>query len=107
VINMAGAEQGTAAGLATGTLGNPIFDAIGGTPAVVSTSPRSGGWCYEMSASAAAEYVQWNTTASVGTSSAFLVTRFCLYFPSSLPGADVDLAYISVSRGWPGGWATR
>ena len=96
---MAGFEWGTAAGLATGSAGNLIFDSIGGSPAIVTTAPRSGAYCLELSSSAAAEYVQWSGTPSLGSASQILVARFGLLFPSSLPSGDLDLFNISVASG--------
>lgn len=99
---MAGFEWGTAAGLATGTgagLGNQIFDTIAGSPAIVTTNPRSGSYCLECASSAATEYAQWQGSASIGSGSNIAVLRACVYFPSALPGADVDLFSISTASG--------
>lgn len=100
VTAMAGFEWGTAAGLATGTAGSVIFDAVGGTPAVVTASPHTGSYCLELSASAAAEYAQW-TVNTLGSSAgqSYGVARLCISFPSALPGADVDVFDFAVASG--------
>jgi hypothetical protein len=92
---MAGMEWGTAAGMGTTGLQSP-FDSVAGSPAVVSTNPRSGAYCLELSAAAAVENVAW--AASTGALAAYLpssfdecVARFSIYFPGALPTADVDL----------------
>jgi hypothetical protein len=95
----AGFEWGTAAGLSTGTAGNLIFDSFGGTPAIITTGPRTGSYCLELSAAAAAEYVQWSGTTSLGTSTAVGVARFSIMFPSALPSADLDLFNFATVSG--------
>lgn len=99
VVNMAGFEQGLAAGLATGAANAPAFDTIGGTPAIVSTNPRSGSYCLELSSSAAAEWVQWAGAASFGSAGTYAVPRFGVYFPSSLPSGDLDLFNLAGASG--------
>jgi hypothetical protein len=92
VLCCAGFEWGTAAGLATTVGFNPIFDAITGTPAVVTTSPRSGAYCLELSAAAAIENVVWTQAGSLFSGSGGQqVVRASLYLPSTLPASDVVL----------------
>lgn len=96
LVQMAGFEWGTTAGLATGPAGAAPFDVVTGSPAIVSTSPRTGSYCLEVSASAAAENVQWNAgSIALYGSSAYLVARFAVYSPSPLPGADLDVASLN------------
>jgi hypothetical protein len=92
-----------------------VFDGVVGSPAINSTTPRTGSHCLELSASAAAECVTWVNTGTapvIGVLSAYgpygvggsadtwqgpLVGRLHVYFPTSLPGADVELASIEVA----------
>jgi hypothetical protein len=92
VVNMAGAEQGTQAGLTTGTLGNTIFDFQAGTPTVVTTVPRSGSYCYRITGSAAVANFGWSNTASLGSSTTTGVLRVCFLFEGALPTSDVEIA---------------
>jgi hypothetical protein len=85
-----GFEFGSTAGWATGNAGNKIFDAIVGTPTIVTTSPRTGTYCLEVSASAATEGVRWGTD-TLGSSKTHLVSVVYVYFPTSLPSGDFDL----------------
>jgi hypothetical protein len=62
-----GFEIGTTAGWATGNAGNKFVDLVGGSPALVTTTPRNGTYCLEISSSAADEYLLW-TTDTLGTS---------------------------------------
>lgn len=96
-----GFEFGTATSIATGSIllaGSAPFDSVVGSPAVVTTSPRSGTYCLELSASAAAECLTWGVTGGtvmgpyMPTNDTPLVFRFCVYFPTSLPSGDVELA---------------
>lgn len=92
VLCCAGFEWGTAAGLATSAGFNPIFDAITGTPAVVTTSPRSGSYCLELSAAAAIENAVWTQAGALfAGSGGQQVVRVSLYLPSTLPASDVVL----------------
>jgi hypothetical protein len=84
---------GTTAGWATGNAGNKIFDAVVGTPTITTSTPRTGTYCLEISASAATEGVRW-TTDTLGTSKTHLVMVGYVYFPTSLPGADFDLMQL-------------
>lgn len=84
-----GFEFGTSAGLATGNLGLGIFDALAGSPAIVTTSPRTGTYCLELSASAAVENVSWATNGALsGAAVGQQVARFSVYFPTSLPAGN-------------------
>lgn len=102
ITTMSGFEVGTATnlsvtglGTATGTLAP--FDAVVGTPAVVSTAARSGGWCLELSSSAATENVTWMTGGGKNLKGSVIETwseRLHVYFPTSLPSGDVELASV-------------
>lgn len=93
-----GFQWGTAAGIATGPTNNfPIFSSAAGTPAIVSTNPRTGSYCLELSSTAAAEHLTKNAV-SVGSATQQAV-RFSIYFPTSLPGADVVLFASEVAAG--------
>lgn len=94
VLCTTGFEFGTAAGLATGVAGaagGPIFDSLAGTPAIVSTSPRNGSYCLELSSSAAAENVTWTRNVTLFGSTTQMCARMSFYFPTSLPGSDLVL----------------
>lgn len=93
-----GFEFGTTAGWATGNNGNKVIDTIVGTPTIVTTSPRTGTYCLEVSASAATEGVKWTAANTLGGASQ---TRgravFGVYFPTSLPSADCELALFEAN----------
>jgi hypothetical protein len=103
-----GFEVGTTTGLTTTGIANgdspPPFDAVTGSPAIVATSARTGNWCLELSASAAAENVSWTAPASpapagnlnkiFGGGADVGVTRLHFYFPTSLPAGDVELVSL-------------
>jgi len=102
---ISGAEQGSAVTLTnappTPTWGTKLrpFDVVLGAPAINSTTPRSGTYCWELSSSAATEALAWNDAASGGRldntlpgGAPHLVSRFHVYFPTSLPSTDVELA---------------
>lgn len=103
---MTGLEFGTATSMtntsiAAGMTGSAIFDGVVGSPAITTSTPRTGTYCLELSASAAAECVTWTSPGALslyGDSSSTwqgpLVTRFNVYFPTSLPSADVELASV-------------
>jgi hypothetical protein len=95
---MAGFEWGTTAGWATGNAGNYLFGSVVGSPAIVTSTPRTGTYCLECSASAAAENVAWDTS-HFGTSKTTVVVRLCVYFPGSLPGGDVELLVMTGGTG--------
>jgi hypothetical protein len=94
---MWGMEWGTTAGLGTGNSANRVFETVNGSPAIVSTNPRTGSYCLELSASAAIENVQGEQIAlpSLPTAAQTPGLRVCFMFPSSLPGADVDICSMS------------
>jgi hypothetical protein len=92
----------TATGIATGSgalVGTAPFDTVVGTPAIVTTNPRSGAYCLELSSTAAAECLTWASDGVTGfvlkfappTQNYLFTARIHVYFPSSLPGADVEL----------------
>ncbi len=97
-----GFEFGTAAGIALGGgagVHNQLVDGVTGSPAVVSTSPRSGTYCLELASTAAAENVLWNgpgaTLFTLANVTNQCTLRFSFYFPTSLPAADVVLASLT------------
>jgi len=90
----AGFEWGTAAGLATkgaDASARGLVDAMTGAPAIVATTPRTGSYCLELSSTAAAENVSWNsgTTGSL-TSSKSIAARVVFRIVGT-PAADVVL----------------
>jgi hypothetical protein len=92
VLVHTGFEYGTTAGLALGVAGSLIFDTVTGTPAIVTTSPRSGSYCLELATAAAIENVSWVSTGALfALTSGQQVCRFSLYLPSTLPASDVVL----------------
>jgi hypothetical protein len=104
---MTGLEFGTTAGLTTGNTSNPPFDSSAGTPAVVTTTPRSGTYCLELSATSAAEWVAWTSTGALSLYTAppqrvafqQYVFRLSFRFPGSLPGADVGVCALDAGTG--------
>lgn len=90
------------------TLGiSPVFDTVVGTPAIVTTTPRSGVYCLELSSSAAAENVTIErvNAAAVGNLAAFTpsiafpwVDRFHIYL-AGLPAADTELYSVETASG--------
>ena len=95
-----GFEFGTTTCWANGIAGSRVVDAATGTPAIVTTSPRTGTYCLEITAAAAVENVAWTTdTLTTGQNRGRCV--FAVYFPSSLPAANVVLAEWH-STGWNG-----
>lgn len=107
---MSGAEHGTAAGRATGIAGGPPVDASNGSVSVVTTSPRSGNYCWELTGSGAAANIAWTTTGAMSlypaatgfTNHRQYVARFSFYAPTSLPGSDVTIAAIDNGTGLSG-----
>lgn len=103
---MCGFEVGTATGLTAADAGGPtpgVWDTVVGSPAVVTTSARSGSYCLELSSTAAAESVAWNqkTVPLAGTLGSTSDTirrwteRFHVFLPS-LPSGDTVLASVEV-----------
>jgi hypothetical protein len=100
-IGMFGAEIGTENGITAGSLvagtPNPTapWDTVTGTPTIVSTNPRSGNYCLELSSTSAAECLTWaynGVLYSILPDAAYVnVGRFHVYFPTSLPSADTEL----------------
>ena len=131
---MTGFEFGTATNITStspvaGIVGRgaPV-DAIVGTPAIVTSTPRTGTYCLELASSAAAEcvtfvntgtaplvglmglYGPWGLGTSATTWKGPLVARFAVYFPTSLPAADTEIASIeggSLANGGVSGSVTR
>jgi hypothetical protein len=94
IVVCAGFGMGTTTGLAAGAAGAAYFDAVVGTPAVVTSAPRTGSYCLELSGTAAAESVSWTVAGQLFNAPApqnQQCNRFSVYFPTSLPGADVVL----------------
>jgi len=99
-----GAEIGTGSGLDSGSItvpGTAPWDTVTGTPAITTTTPRSGSYCTEHSAAAAAECITWTEDgalhANTPDNTFALVGRFCFLFPSTPPAADTEL--FSVEAG--------
>jgi hypothetical protein len=101
IAAMTGFEFGTATGITAGSttyLGTAPFDTVVGSPAVVTTNPRSGAYCAELSSVAAAEYLTWgcvgpDVMGTIQPTQFFpLVGYLNVYLPTPLPGADVELA---------------
>lgn len=105
-----GAEIGTTAGLTTGNTAAPPVDAKNGTVSIVSTSPRSGNYCFELTGSGAAANVAWTSTGALSLYTApsghvinqQYVMRVSFYFPTSLPGADVTVCAMDQGTGTSG-----
>lgn len=109
ITAMTGFEFGTTTtmtltSIANNTQGMAPFDSIVGSPAIVTSTPRTGTYCLELASSAAAEAVVWaNPGALLVTNGGFeqpypvAVGRFHVRFPTSFPGADTEIA--SVERG--------
>jgi hypothetical protein len=66
-----------------------------GTPAIVSTNPRTGSYCLELSSVAATCSAIWDSLLG----STVKVFRQPLYFPGSLPGSDMELMSLSGTFG--------
>jgi hypothetical protein len=90
-----GFEWGTVVGLTTAySPAASLFSGQTGAPAIVSSTPRSGSYCLELSSTAAAENVVETISATN-----ILVTRVPFRFVGSLPAADVDLFSIEPTVG--------
>lgn len=90
---ISGFEFGTTAGLVTGPTGNRLASSTSGTGtvAVTTSTPRTGSYCLELSATSAAIQLRWDT-AIIGGSKQVGVARLAVRFPTSLPSGDVELA---------------
>lgn len=84
-----GFEHGSNAGLLVGNTNNRFATGASGT--VVSTSPHGGTYCWERNA--AGQLIYWDTNI-IGTSMKVVVLNFWVYFPSSLPSAEVAFAEV-------------
>jgi hypothetical protein len=93
-----GFEAGSIAGASSGTSGSKLADSSAGTGTVVSTSPRSGTYCLELSGTAAAANLKWDAN-TLGSSKTAVVATVGVYFPTSLPSADLDLITVELSTG--------
>lgn len=93
-----GFEHGTTAGWGTGNTGNKFADQINTSPTITTSNPRTGTYCLEVSASAAAESVLWDTN-TLTASQTRLACGFGIYFPTSLPSGTVILAQMNVAVG--------
>lgn len=98
IVVCAGFGMGTTSGLAVGATGGAAyFDSLTGSPAVVTSTPRTGSYCLELSSAAAVENVAWlraDSSGVIGGSPApqnQQCNRFSVYFPTSLPAGDVVL----------------
>lgn len=104
VQTCSGAEIGTATSVTNTSIvvGEAMapWDGVAGSPAAVTSTPRTGSYCWEMSSSAAAECLTWsanNLNMGFGIGSAQSVDRLHIYFPSALPSTDLEL--FSVEAG--------
>jgi hypothetical protein len=97
VVFLTGFEFGfmdaTADDLVSG--GKALVTTVTGTPTISTTSPRTGTYCLEISASAAAESCRCSFAAGVKTAG----SRFAIRFPSALPGATVTLGMFQCTPG--------
>jgi hypothetical protein len=94
IVAMAGFEQGTVAGIATGSTGGPAFDVLTGSPSVTTTSPRSGSYALRCTAAAGTCNLAWSSNSlSVypPATASLIVLRVCFRFPTSLPSGDVEV----------------
>jgi hypothetical protein len=99
---MTGLEFGTTAGWATGNAGNPPFDVVSGGATVVSSTPKTGSYCLQLSSSSAAANVAWtssgalvNYTQPTGmVDRRYYAGRLSFRFPTSLPGVDLNLCAL-------------
>lgn len=95
-----GAEAGTTSGLATGTagVGTSPFDTSTGSPAITSSTPRSGNYCLELSSTSAVENVAWTAAGALSrhlpTTDYEVVMRLHFRFVGSLPSGDVEIASV-------------
>jgi len=102
-----GAEIGTATSITNTSIasiaGPAPLDTVVGSPAIVTTTPRTGAYCLELSSVAAAECVTWNSFNSPARGNLNMTTspappvwveRFHFYCPTVLPVADVEIASI-------------
>jgi hypothetical protein len=102
-----GAEIGTATSITSATATNgvyPVFNGVTGTPAIVTSTPRTGLYCLELASTAAAENLTWTNTAvgpdgvlGAGSVVTYWTERFHVYFPTSLPAADTPLCSAEVT----------
>jgi len=91
VVWQSGFEVGTAAGAATGNSGVRFVDAAA-TAAISSSNPRSGTYSLSLTGTTAIRNVQLTTLVSGNTA---VVASGFFMFPSSLPGADVDVIIVT------------
>jgi hypothetical protein len=99
LTSLSGAEIGTATSLSTATPESGVYapwDEVVGTPAVTTSSPRSGAYAWELSSTAAAESLSWANTSPPDEvlywGAPTLSVRFHVYFPTSLPSGDLAIA---------------
>ena len=103
-----GAEIGTATTLTNATAYTNVFapwDVVVGTPAAITTAPRTGTYCWELASTTAAESLEWDNRfpGSIGPMGALqnpAVTwseRLHFYFPTALPVGDTDLFSMEVT----------
>jgi hypothetical protein len=97
-VTICGFEYGTPTNMTVGplaTTGMAPWDAVAGSPEIVSTFARSGSYSLKLSATSAIENA--TKTRHTGVLDAIdrdenkLVERFHFYFDTSLPGNDVEL----------------
>jgi hypothetical protein len=109
---LSGAEFGTTAGITTGVTGAPVLDFRNGSVSVVTTSPRTGTYCFEASGTSAAANFGWTTAGAMGlytmpsgfTLHRQMAVRFAFFMPS-LPAGDLTLASLDNGTGLSGAGA--
>lgn len=111
-IVMFGAEIGNATNIATasgiGSWSAAPWDTVAGTPAIVTTTPRSGTYSLELSSSAATENLTWTTgsgTLAATSASNCNVGRINIYFPTALPTTDCEIWSTAAGAGGGSGTA--
>lgn len=98
VIDLAwGFETQTTTGWGVGPAGYRYVETVVGSPAINTTTARSGLACMELSASAAAESI---SSKAFTYSDGGFVARLSFYFPTSLPAGDVELANVGGMTLW-------
>lgn len=95
-----GFDYGTGAGAVTGNAGSTLFDILASGVStdisVVSTSPRTGGYCLKLIASASDTRCGWNTSTITGSPTRGIGTFAILL--ESLPSADTILAQLTSTQ---------
>lgn len=88
-----GFEFGTTAGWVTGNVGNKIVDTATAGSTVTTSTPRTGTYCLDITASASLQGVEW-TTDTIGTNQNRLRAVFAIRFVGSLPAGGTQVAFV-------------